>query len=80
VVLCYTPTHTHARTHAHLCTHTQGLRGSMDSSGKVSTVLCYENNQRSCVKRRYQPGTGRVLVVDGGGSMQWSYTEMDINR
>lgn len=37
--------------------------------GAVSTVKCYEDN--SFVRQRLgEPGTGRVLVVDGGGSMR----------
>lgn len=37
--------------------------------GRVSTVKCYEDN--SFVKQRLgEPGAGRVLVVDGGGSMR----------
>eukprot|EP00877_Chromochloris_zofingiensis_P004459 jgi/Chrzof1/14013/Cz08g21040.t1 len=36
-------------------------------SGQVSTVKCYENNP--LVRKAFEePGKGRVLVVDGGGS------------
>ena len=36
-------------------------------SGPIATVRCYEDNVllRACVS---EPGDGRVLVVDGGGS------------
>lgn len=38
-------------------------------SGKVATVLCLEDNSkvREAVA---EPGAGRVLIVDGGGSLQ----------
>lgn len=37
--------------------------------GEVSTVKCYDDN--SFIKQRLgEPGAGRVLVVDGGGSMR----------
>ena len=38
-------------------------------AGPVETVLCHEDNSRvrECVA---QPGQGRVLVVDGGGSLR----------
>lgn len=36
-------------------------------SGQISTVKCFEDN--SLVRKQLeQPGNGRVLVVDGGGS------------
>lgn len=45
----------------------QDLGGNMRFSGKVSTVKCFENNP--LVRKAFeQPGDGRVLVVDGGGS------------
>ena len=38
-------------------------------AGQVSTVLCLEDNSR--VREAVaEPGKGRVLVVDGGGSLQ----------
>lgn len=38
-------------------------------SGTVDTVRCHEDN--ALVRRRVQePGRGRVLVVDGGGSLR----------
>ena len=37
--------------------------------GKVATVQCHEDN--TCVKAAVEsPGEGRVLVVDGGGSLR----------
>ena len=37
--------------------------------GPVATVQCFEDN--SCVKAALEePGAGRVLVVDGGGSLR----------
>jgi regulator of ribonuclease activity A len=38
-------------------------------SGRVATVRCFEDNVllRSCLD---EPGEGRVLVVDGGGSLR----------
>ena len=38
-------------------------------SGRIATVRCFEDNV--LVKRRVaEPGEGRVLVVDGGGSFR----------
>jgi len=38
-------------------------------SGEIATVRCYEDNV--LVRQRAgEPGTGRVLVVDGGGSLR----------
>ncbi|HUZ80684.1 MAG TPA: ribonuclease E activity regulator RraA, partial [Gaiellaceae bacterium] len=38
-------------------------------SGEIATVRCLEDNM--LVKRRVaEPGKGRVLVVDGGGSLR----------
>jgi regulator of ribonuclease activity A len=43
--------------------------GRVRFSGKVATVLCLEDNSR--VREAVgEPGAGRVLVVDGGASMQ----------
>ncbi|KAF8055826.1 4-hydroxy-4-methyl-2-oxoglutarate aldolase [Scenedesmus sp. PABB004] len=43
------------------------LGGKLRFSGQVSTVKCFENNP--LVRKAFeQPGNGRVLVVDGGGS------------
>ena len=45
--------------------HAYGGRKSF--GGPISTVRCFEDNSR--VKEAVEaPGTGRVLVVDGGGS------------
>jgi regulator of ribonuclease activity A len=45
--------------------HSYGGRASF--AGPASTVLCFEDNSR--VKEAVgEPGQGRVLVVDGGGS------------
>jgi regulator of ribonuclease activity A len=43
--------------------------GVRNFSGRVATVRCYEDNVllRASVS---EPGDGRVLVVDGGGSFQ----------
>ena len=37
--------------------------------GEVSTVRCFEDNSR-VREAVHEPGRGRVLLVDGGGSMQ----------
>lgn len=43
--------------------------GRAQFSGRVSTVQCFEDN--SLVKAAVEsPGEGRVLVVDGGGSLR----------
>jgi len=45
----------------------QDLSGHCDFAGPALTVKCFEDNSR--VKElSLQPGEGRVLVVDGGGS------------
>ena len=48
-------------------------------SGPISTVRCHEDN---VVLKRHlgEPGAGRVLVVDGGGSLRrWSMrSETDV--
>lgn len=45
----------------------QDLGGHCDFAGPALTVKCFEDNSR--VKElSLQPGEGRVLVVDGGGS------------
>ena len=42
--------------------------GNIAFSGPIATIKCYEDN--SLVRKRLsQPGEGRVLVVDGGGSI-----------
>lgn len=49
----------------------QDYGGKLRFSGPVSTVRCLEDNSR--VKEAVQePGLGRVLVVDGGGSLRRS--------
>jgi RraA family protein len=45
------------------------LGGKMRFSGKISTVKCFENNPL-VRKALEEDGQGRVLVVDGGGSMR----------
>lgn len=43
--------------------------GKSRFSGKIATVHCYENNP--LVRKALEaPGEGRVLVVDGGGSLR----------
>jgi len=45
--------------------------GAPSFSGPVATVRCFEDN--ALVRRRLEsPGEGRVLVVDGGGSMRYA--------
>ena len=47
------------------------LGGRMEFAGEVSTVKAFEDN--SVVKDAIaEPGHGRVLVVDGGGSLRRS--------
>ncbi len=44
--------------------------GGVESfGGEIVTIKCYEDNS-SVRKQAGLPGAGRVLVVDGGGSMQ----------
>ncbi|EFJ49804.1 hypothetical protein VOLCADRAFT_120739 [Volvox carteri f. nagariensis] len=43
--------------------------GKLRFSGQASTVKCYENNPL-VRKALEEPGNGRVLVVDGGGSLR----------
>lgn len=47
----------------------QGYGGKQAFAGRVTTVKCHEDN--SLVKAAVEsPGEGRVLVVDGGGSLR----------
>lgn len=49
--------------------HWRAYGGRQSFSGPVTTVKCHEDNSR--VKELVNtPGEGRVLVVDGGGSMR----------
>jgi len=45
--------------------------GSAAFSGRVATVRCHEDNVL-VRKRAGEPGGGRVLVVDAGGSMRYA--------
>ncbi|AXA66834.1 ribonuclease E activity regulator RraA [Pseudomonas oryzihabitans] len=45
----------------------QDLGGRCDFAGPALTVKCFEDNSR-IKELSQQPGEGRVLVVDGGGS------------
>jgi len=45
--------------------------GARSFSGPVATVLCFEDNVL-VRQRATEPGEGRVLVVDGGGSMEYA--------
>ena len=48
-----------------------GLRSSL--SGPVATITCFEDNSR--VKEAVaEPGEGRVLLIDGGGSLAKALT------
>lgn len=47
----------------------KNLGGKMRFSGRVSTVKCFENNPL-VRKALEEDGHGRVLVVDGGGSLR----------
>jgi len=47
----------------------RNLGGKSAFGGEIVTVKCYEDN--SIVKEQVgQPGEGRVMVVDGGGSLR----------
>ena len=51
------------------CVPWRNFGGRSQFRGRALTVLCYEDNSR--VKEAVQePGDGRVLVVDGGGSLR----------
>lgn len=43
--------------------------GNKRFSGQISTIKCFENNPL-VRKALEEPGNGRVLVVDGGGSLR----------
>ena len=48
-------------------------------AGPVSTVRCFEDN--SMVRASLEtPGAGRVLVVDGGGSLRWAVVGGNLAR
>lgn len=44
----------------------QDLGARKDFTGEAVTVKCFEDNSR-IKELSAQPGTGKVLVVDGGG-------------
>lgn len=47
----------------------QSYGGRRSFGGRLDTVKCYEDNSR--IKERLaSPGEGKVLVVDGGGSLR----------
>jgi hypothetical protein len=51
------------------CCGCRDLGGKLRFSGQVATVKCFENNP--LVRKAFEePGNGRVLVVDGGGSLR----------
>lgn len=57
--------------HVSVCTGLvwQSYGGRSRFGGKIATVKCFEDNSR--VKETLaEPGQGRVLVVDGGGSLR----------
>ncbi|MES1944401.1 ribonuclease activity regulator protein RraA [Salinisphaera sp. PC39] len=43
------------------------LGGKLDFAGPISTIKCFEDNSK-VREALEEPGKGRVLVVDGGGS------------
>ena len=49
--------------------HWRSYGGKPSFSGQIETVKCFEDNSKvkECLS---QPGEGRVLVVDGGGSLR----------
>ncbi len=51
--------------------------GRSDFHGRIATVKCFEDNSpvREAV---HEPGEGRVLVVDGGGSLRRSLLGGDL--
>ena len=55
-----------------VCTPTFASYGGLRNFyGPVSTVRCYEDNAR-IKEATAEPGQGRVLVVDGGGSLRFA--------
>ena len=58
-----------SRPEAQVCLQPLRSFGALSFSGAVSTVRCFEDN--ALVRQQLEsPGEGRVLVVDGGGSMR----------
>ncbi|MFP4207434.1 MAG: ribonuclease E activity regulator RraA [Wenzhouxiangella sp.] len=49
--------------------HWHSYGGRTSFGGRIATVKCFEDNSRvkECLS---QPGSGQVLVVDGGGSLR----------
>lgn len=67
--LCDTHRHDHSGAFRVLPPVFHSYGGRATFQGPVSTVKCHEDNSR--VKEAVeQPGEGRVLVVDGGGSLR----------
>jgi regulator of ribonuclease activity A len=55
-----------------VCTPIFGSYGGLPGfSGPVATIKCYEDNSR-VKEATAEPGEGRVLVVDGGGSLRFA--------
>ncbi|KZN31488.1 ribonuclease E activity regulator RraA [Pseudoalteromonas luteoviolacea] len=51
--------------------------GQSAFSGRVKTVKCFENNEM-IAEVLQQDGTGRVLLVDGGGSTRRALIDIDL--
>ncbi len=52
-----------------------GGRGGF--SGQITTIKCFEDN-RLIQDTLNQPGEGRVLLIDGGGSLRRALIDIDI--
>ncbi len=48
-------------------------------SGKITTIKCFEDNG-IILKILEEPGIGRVLVVDGGGSIRRALVDAELAR
>ncbi|KZN32006.1 ribonuclease activity regulator protein RraA [Pseudoalteromonas luteoviolacea S2607] len=51
--------------------------GQSAFSGRIKTVKCFENNE-VIAEVLQQDGTGRVLLVDGGGSTRRALIDIDL--
>ncbi|MCF2858859.1 ribonuclease E activity regulator RraA [Pseudoalteromonas sp. SMS1] len=51
--------------------------GQSAFSGRIKTVKCFENNEM-IAEVLQQDGTGRVLLIDGGGSTRRALIDIDL--
>ena len=66
----FPPSFPHSRSSTHPPPLSRDFGGVSRFSGQVETVKCFENNPLVRQRLTGEDGTGKVLVVDGGGSLR----------